>query len=387
MNVSRASLRASERGSSATFAVVTGGGSAGHVLPALAIAEALVDAGHTPSSIHYVGAARGLETTLLPSTPFPHTFLDVVGVQREVNLPNVRRNAAFLPKLATARRAAVRLLRELRPAVVVSVGGYASVPAVLAARRLDIPVVVVSYDRRPGRASALTARIAAATAVAYPDSPLPGAVVTGAPLRRRILAADRSRDRDASRQRLGLPADRFVVAVTGGSLGSAALNAAVVAYVTGHADDGALAVRQVVGERFLATAPVVAATADGVLHQVVGYDERVEDLYTAADLLVGRGGASTVAETAVTGTPAILVPWSAAAEDHQTANVRWLADQGGAILLPESQLAQLGDHIERLRADDEARHQLAARAAVAGDQHRGGALAELIERIAADRAR
>jgi UDP-N-acetylglucosamine--N-acetylmuramyl-(pentapeptide) pyrophosphoryl-undecaprenol N-acetylglucosamine transferase len=352
------------------------------VLPALAIAETLVDAGHEPSTIHYVGAARGLETTLLPATPFAHTFLDVVGVQREVNLSNVRRNAAFLPKLATARRAAVRLLRELRPAVVVSVGGYASVPTVLAARRLHIPIVVVSYDRRPGRASALTARIAAATAVAYADSPLPRAVVTGAPLRRRILTADRTRDRDGARQRLGLPPDRFVLAVTGGSLGSAALNAAVVAYVQRHADDGALAVRQVVGERFLAAAPVVVTT-DGVLHQVVGYDERVEDLYTAADLLVGRGGASTVAETAVTGTPAILVPWSAAAEDHQTANVRWLADQGGAILLPESQLAQLGDHIDRLRADDEARRRLGTRAARAGDQHRGGALVELVERVAA----
>ena len=119
-----------------------------------------------------------------------------------------------------------------------------------------------------------------------------------------------------------------------------------------------------------------------MVHQVVGYDERVEDLYTAADLLVGRGGASTVAETAVTGTPAILVPWSGAAEDHQTANVRWLADQGGAVLLPETQLAQLGDHIERLRADDDARQQLGARAARAGDQHRGGTLAELIERVA-----
>ncbi|HEU4840195.1 MAG TPA: glycosyltransferase, partial [Ilumatobacteraceae bacterium] len=178
-----------------TFAVVTGGGTAGHVLPALAIAEALVDHGHDPTEIHYVGALRGIETRLLPATPFPHTFLDVTGLQRELNMANVRRNTTMVPKLVTARRAAVRLLRELAPRVVVSVGGYASLPAVLAARRLRIPVVVVSYDRRPGRASALTARIAAVAAVAYPDSPLPRAVVTGAPLRRHILAVDRARDR------------------------------------------------------------------------------------------------------------------------------------------------------------------------------------------------
>jgi UDP-N-acetylglucosamine--N-acetylmuramyl-(pentapeptide) pyrophosphoryl-undecaprenol N-acetylglucosamine transferase len=365
------------------FAVVTGGGSAGHVLPALAIAEALVDAGHEPSEIHYVGAARGLETVLLPSTPFPHTFLDVVGMQREVNLANVRRNATFVPKLTVARRAAIRLLRELRPGVVVSVGGYGSLPAVLAARRLGIPIVVVSYDRRPGRASALTARMAAASAVAYPDSTLPRAVVTGAPLRRRILTADRERDRAAARRRLDLPADRFVVAVTGGSLGSATLNTAVTAYVERHADDAALAVRQVVGERFVDAVPVVGGGPAGVVHQVVGYDERIEDLYAAADLLVGRGGASTVAETAVTGTPAILVPWAGAAEDHQTDNVRWLSDQGGAVLLPEAELDRLGDEIDRLRGDAGARSELAHRAARAGDLHRGGALVGLVERIAA----
>ncbi len=89
-----------------TFAVVTGGGTAGHVLPALAIAEALVDHGHDPAEIHYVGAARGIETRLLPATPFPHTFLDVIGLQRELNMANVRRNTTMVPKLVTARRAA-----------------------------------------------------------------------------------------------------------------------------------------------------------------------------------------------------------------------------------------------------------------------------------------
>ena len=98
-----------------TFAVITGGGTAGHVLPALAIAEALVDRGHDPAELHFVGAARGIETRLLPATPFPHTFLDVTGLQREVNWANARRNATIVPKLVRARRAAVRLLRELEP--------------------------------------------------------------------------------------------------------------------------------------------------------------------------------------------------------------------------------------------------------------------------------
>ena len=289
----------------------------------------------------------------------------------------------MVPKLTVATRAAIRLLRELQPAVVVSVGGYASLPSVLAARRLGIPIVVVSYDRTPGRASALTARVAAVSAVAYADSGLPRAVVTGAPLRRRILAADRAHDRAPARQRLGLPADRFVVAVTGGSQGSAALNAAIARFVEERADDTGLAVRQIVGDRFLPHAPPPQDGEDGVLHQVVGYDDRIEDLYCAADLLVGRGGASTVAEAAVTGTPSILVPWPGAAGDHQTTNVRWLSDQGGAILLPETDLTQLGNIVDELRADSAALAALATNAARAGRQHRAGTLVDVIERIAA----
>ena len=212
---------------SPTFAVVTGGGTAGHVLPALAVAEQLVDRGHDSGEILYVGAQRGIETRLVPPTGFPHVFFDVVGVQRRLD----RANLGFLPKLARATASATTLLRERRPRVVVSVGGYASLPAVLAARRLHVPIVVVSYDRRPGRASQLAARFAAASAVSFPESGLPRAELTGAPLRRSVLAVDRERDRGSARAALGLPADRFVIVVAGGSLGSAALNEVVAAFV------------------------------------------------------------------------------------------------------------------------------------------------------------
>lgn len=361
-----------------TFAVVTGGGTAGHVLPALAVAEALVTAGHAPSEIHYVGAQRGIETRLVPATPFPHTFFDVVGVQRRLT----RRNLGFVPKLWRARRAAIALLRELAPRVVVSVGGYASMPAVLAARALRVPIVVVSYDRFPGRASALSARSAAACAVAFPDSPLPRAHLTGAPVRAAVLAVDRARDRTTARAALGLPDDRFVVAVIGGSQGSGVLNDAIAKYVATHRDDRALAVRHVLGERFVDTAPPALSGADGVLYQPVGYEAEMPLVYAAADVLVGRGGASTVHEVAVTGIPAILVPWSGAAEDHQTANVRWLSDHGAAVLLEEGSVDGLATAIEALRHDPTARAALTTAARAKGDVHRTGALARLVEDVA-----
>jgi UDP-N-acetylglucosamine--N-acetylmuramyl-(pentapeptide) pyrophosphoryl-undecaprenol N-acetylglucosamine transferase len=366
-------------GETPCFAVVAGGGTAGHVLPALAVAEALETAGHHANEIRYIGATRGFETTVLPATPYPHTFYDVVGFQRRLTT----RNVSFVPKLLRAARDARRLFRRIEPKVVVSVGGYASMPAVLAARRLRIPVVVVSYDRHPGRASKLAARRAAACAVAFPDSPLPRAELTGAPLRRAILDVDRISGRDAARKALGVPADRFLVAVMGGSLGSAALNNAITEYVEAHGGDAGLAVRHVCGPRFVADAAPPRDASGGILYQVSGYEEQMATVFAAADVFVGRGGASTVAEVAATGTPSILVPWPGAAEDHQTANVGWLSDRGAAVYLPESRIGELGDEIERLRHDTASRTGLGNAAAELGAVHRSGALAALVERVAA----
>ena len=362
--------------SDTAFAVVAGGGTSGHVLPALAVADALVASGHEPSSIRYMGAQRGIETRLLPETPYPSTFLDVVGFQRRVT----RQNLGFVPKMLRSTREATAMLRTWAPSVVVSVGGYASMPAVFAARRLGIPVVVVSYDRTPGRASRLAARSAAASAVAFENSPLPGAELTGAPVRQVVLDVQRTADeRSAARRRLGVPDDRFLIAVMGGSLGSGVLNTAISDYLSAHRDDRELAVRQVAGERF---ADSVVQSGPGVLHQVVAYETDMPAVYSACDLFIGRGGASTVHEVAVTGTPAVLVPWAASADDHQTDNVRWLSEVDGAVLVPERDLGQLPAVIDGLRGDPDRRESLSAAARARGEISRSGALAELIERVA-----
>jgi undecaprenyldiphospho-muramoylpentapeptide beta-N-acetylglucosaminyltransferase len=363
------------------FAFVTGGGTAGHVLPALAVAEALVDRGHAVEDIHYIGAQRGIETRLVPPTGHPATYLDVVGVQRRLD----RANVAFPAKLARAEREAEALLAAHRPRVVVSVGGYASLPTVLAARRRHVPIVAVCYDRRPGRATQLTARFAAASAVAFAGSGLPRAHLTGAPLRREILAVDLARDRHPARQQLGLPDDRFVVLVVGGSLGSAALNAVVSDLVLARRERDDLAVRHLVGERFAEGMGARAMSgAHGILYQVIGYEEQMSQAYAAADLVVSRAGASTVAELAAVGLPSILVPWPGAAADHQTDNAKALSETGAAVLLPEPVLsvARLTTEIDALVADPPRLAAMAAAARSAGAVHRSGRLAELIEEVA-----
>lgn len=360
------------------LAVVTGGGTAGHVLPALAVADALVARGVAAEQVFYVGCQRGIETTLVPTTPYRHEFYDVTGVQRSFT----RRNLSVVPKMVAATRRATGLLRELHPRVVVSVGGYASMPAVFAARRLRIPIVVVSFDHRPGRASQLAARFAAASAVAFADSPLPRATLTGAPIRQRILDVDRRAQRRDARKVLGVPDERFLIAVMGGSQGSAALNSAIGDYVDAHRADGGLAIRHVVGDRFVDQAGPRLHDPEGLLYEPIGYEPDMAAVYAASDVLVGRGGASTVHEVAATGTPAILVPWPGAAEDHQTGNVKWLADSGGAILLPEGSIAQLGRTLDELRGDDDRRDSLGEQAFRLGSNTRSGALAELVLDIA-----
>ena len=300
------------------FAVITGGGTAGHVLPALAIAEALVDAGHDPAELHYVGAQRGIETRLLPPTPYPHTLLDVVGLQRRLN----RRTCASTP--ASRRSWPRRPGGRRRCCASCDRGSWCRSAATPACRPCsppaasDVPIVVVSYDRRPGRASPLAARLRGGLAVAFPDSPLPRAVVTGAPVRRDILAVDRAVERTEARRELGLPDDRFVVAVTAARWARRRSTAPwpATSPATPTTPGWPSATSSASGS--CPPCPPSATARPACLHQVVGYEDRMELLYAACDLLVGRGGASTVAEVAVTGTPAVLVPWSGAAEDHQT---------------------------------------------------------------------
>jgi UDP-N-acetylglucosamine:LPS N-acetylglucosamine transferase len=358
--------------------LVAGGGTAGHVLPAISVLEAAMASGYRAEELHYVGSTRGVEQEMVPPLGVPFTLLRVVGLQRRLTASNL----LFAPLMVAAVLSSLVLLRRRRPAVVVSVGGYASLPPVLAARLLRIPVVVVSYDRRPGRASALSARFAAASAVAFPDSALPRATFTGAPLRRAILTADRVGGRVNARSRLGIDDDRFLVVALGGSLGSAALNAAVIRLVEDRIADRGLAVIHLAGRRFVDGLPDALDGSTGILYAPSGFSDEMATLYEAADVVIGRGGASTVHEVAAVGVPSVLVPWDGAAEDHQRENVRWLAESGGAVALSEMELGGLGSLVDELRADRARLDDLARRARELGEVSRSGRLSKLIDAVA-----
>ena len=376
------------------FAVVTGGGTSGHVLPAIAVLEALEDAGVASERLRFVGCRRGIDSRLMSNTPYESVFLPISGLRRSISLGALRDNIALIWRLWNSTRMARRLINSWQPQIVVSVGGYASEPMARAAVSLGVPLVCVSYDRTPGLATRRQAKRAAGCAVAFPDSGLPRAHHTGAPVRREVRAMDALARREVARQVLGIPNDVMLVTVMGGSLGSAKLNDACHELVERmrekptSIENRRVGVLHLCGERF-ADNESGEDEFSGVWRRTVGYEDRIADVYAATDVLVARAGASTVAEIAAVGIASVLVPWPDAAEDHQRMNARWLADDGAAECIEEESLTidLLHDIVVGLLSDGDRRQGLAQRARRLGEASRSDRLVRFINDMARESKR
>ncbi|HUE60854.1 MAG TPA: undecaprenyldiphospho-muramoylpentapeptide beta-N-acetylglucosaminyltransferase [Acidimicrobiales bacterium] len=382
------------------WAVVAGGGTGGHAVPAVAIGRALVGRGHPADSIHFVGSQRGIERRLVPAAGFEITLLPGRGIVRRFSWSNVGAAAGLLSAVAKA----TRLLTRLRPAVVISVGGYASAACSVAAISLRIPLIVAEQNAVPGLVNRLAGRFARACAVSFPDTPLPRAVVTGNPVRPEIRGADRSPEgRRAARASLGIPEGSRVVAVAGGSLGARRINQATVDLARLWKDRGDVAIRHVAGERDfemvrdaagdLAQSPSespasplpvpVPGSSGSLVYQVVRFEDRMDLLLSAADIAVQRAGGS-VAELTAVGVPSILVPLPAAPGDHQTLNAQRLVQAGAAVMVPDSEFdaQRLAAELERLLFDQEALEEMAAAARAVAFPDAADSVAALAEQHA-----
>jgi UDP-N-acetylglucosamine--N-acetylmuramyl-(pentapeptide) pyrophosphoryl-undecaprenol N-acetylglucosamine transferase len=269
---------------------------------------------------------------------------------------------------------------------VVVVGGYASVACTVAAVLLRVPIVVAEQNAAPGLANRLAGRFAKACAVSFPGTPLPRPVVTGNPVRPEILAVDRSPEgQAAARIALGLPQDRKVVAVAGGSLGARRINQAVLGLVEAWAGCERVAIRHVAGPRnFESVASEAPGSASGggrLVYQVVPFEDRMDLLLAAADVGVHRSGASTVSELTVVGLPAVLVPLPGAPADHQTENALRLANAGAAVLVPDGELDanRLQSELRRLLDDDARLDAMGAAARQMARPEAAAAVAALVE--------
>ncbi|QGG95546.1 UDP-N-acetylglucosamine--N-acetylmuramyl-(pentapeptide) pyrophosphoryl-undecaprenol N-acetylglucosamine transferase [Actinomarinicola tropica] len=335
-----------------TWCLVAGGGTAGHVVPGLAVARALVDAGHPPESIHFLGSARGTETSMVPAAGHPLTVLPGRGLNdRRVNLENLR--AAWGIVRGVVR--GIGVVRRLRPSVVLSLGGYAAVPGVVGAAIWRVPVVVTEQNARASLANRLAGRVARACAVPAARTDLPRAVVTGNPVRPEIVeaaevAADPVR-RAALRAELGVGEDQVLVFVQSGSLGARSVNRAVIDLVGRLAERDDVHVRHVIGRRDWHTehAPTPTTVDGGLVYDPVEYEDETPRWMAAADLFIGRSGASTVAELAVVGLASILVPLPIAPRDAQRANAELLVEVGAARIVADAELT--GARLEAVVAE------------------------------------
>ena len=345
--------------------VVSGGGTAGHVYPAFAALatweeEAAADPAVPPAEVTWIGSRGGLEEALVTDRGLPYHAVSS-GPLRGASPVATGRS---LLRLVRGVVEALAVLRRVRPDVVLTTGGYVSVPAALAARLLRRPVVVFLPDVVPGLAVRLQARVARRVAAAFEDArgdlPAGRTVVTGYPVRPALLAADRT----AARARWGVEDDLPVLLLYGGSLGARSLNYGIAGalpailtrchfiHVCGTRDHAELRTR---------TAELPAPLADRYhLHDFLG--DGLVDAMAAADLAIARAGASTLAELPAVGLPAIVVPGPFS---DQEANAAYLEQHGAAVALADEAVraGALGGLVLDLLDDVAARQAMAAASA------------------------
>ncbi|MEO6881525.1 MAG: undecaprenyldiphospho-muramoylpentapeptide beta-N-acetylglucosaminyltransferase [Mycobacteriaceae bacterium] len=310
--------------------VLAGGGTAGHVEPALAVADALVRADRTVR-ITALGTARGLETTLVPERGYPLELIPPVPLPRRVTTDLIRLPGRV--RVAVARTRAV--LDSVGADVVIGFGGYVALPAYLAARRGPrVPVVVHEANARAGLANKVGARVAARVLTAVDGTGLPRAEVVGMPLRSSITDLDRVDLRVRARAHFGLDPDAPVLLVVGGSQGARTLNEAAVGAAASLGAAG-IGVLHAHGPRNSVDVPLVVGAPPYV---AVPYLSRMDLAYAAADVVVCRAGAMTVAEVSALGLPAVFVPLPHG-NGEQELNARPVVAAGAGVLVPDAELS------------------------------------------------
>jgi undecaprenyldiphospho-muramoylpentapeptide beta-N-acetylglucosaminyltransferase len=358
------------------FAIITGGGTGGHISPAIALGQELVRRGHRQASITFVGARGRVEAEAVPEAGFAIDLLPVRGLRFRPTVENVRVLWDALRSVVTA----FGIVRRLRPRVVVGVGGYASLPCVVASRLLRIPTVIHEQNAAPGLANRIAVWLGARAAISLPDTPLRRAVLTGNPVRRELVDLRRA------------PAEPPLVAVVGGSLGAATLNEIALGLYDRWRDRTDIAVYHVAGARNLAECTERLAAlrrpGDVLRYDLVGYEHHLDRVFARAALAVCRAGASTVAELAVAGLPAILVPLPGAPSDHQTRNAQSLAGAGAAVMVPDAEgdAARVDEIVRQVVDDRVVLEQMAERARSLGRPDAAARLADLVEEAADVRA-
>lgn len=330
--------------------LIAGGGTGGHLFPGVAIAEEL-RAREPGAPVRFVGTERGIEARVLPELGWELAFIRVSGL-KTVGLMGAVRGLFRLPRALWQAR---RVVKAFAPDVVVGVGGYASGPVVLMARLRGVPTAICEQNSIPGLTNKMLGKVVRAVFLSFDESrrffKAKKIVMSGNPVRRELAAkllAAAGAEMDA-----GAP---VTVLVSGGSQGAKAVNEIAAGALAALAKERPLAIIHQTGQADL-EATVARYAAAGVDADCRAFIKDMAAAYQQADIIVGRAGATTVAELAIAGKPAVFIPYPHAADNHQELNAREMADAGAALMFRQSELTaeKLAAALRPLLADADAR--------------------------------
>ena len=353
--------------------IIAGGGTGGHIFPALSIAHAL-KAAAPDTEILFVGAKGRMEMEKVPEAGFPIEGLDIAGFDRRALWKNLT-----LPfRLLRSFRQVKSITARFRPHAAVGVGGYSSFPMLRYAQSKGIPTFIHESNSFAGRSNTLLARRADRVFTASDGMeryfPVDRITVTGNPVRKDIAESTLTREQGVLH--FGLDPDKITILSMGGSLGARSINEAVESGLDAFAANGLQLIWQT-GRDFAARAAASSAGRQGIWTSA--FIREMPQAYAAADLVVSRSGAMSVTEISVSSKPSVLVPYPLAAEDHQTHNARTLSDRGAALLVPDAQAAEgLVAQVVALALDPDRRGEMARRAGMGAVRDADRRIAECI---------
>ncbi|WP_292018127.1 undecaprenyldiphospho-muramoylpentapeptide beta-N-acetylglucosaminyltransferase [Megasphaera sp. UBA4382] len=364
--------------------IISGGGTGGHIYPAITIARAIADI--EPTEFLYVGSKIGLENTLIPNEGIPFVTIDVRGLERKISF----RNLVTLGKTAGSLIKAEHIIHKFKPDVVIGTGGFVCGPVLLAASMSGIPTLVQEQNVIPGVTNTILSRFVKCVALGYEEAAerfkrKDILVYTGNPVRKDILTGTK----DHGRALLGLDPDKFTLLVAGGSRGARSINNAMIEVHRYFRDSKDIQILHVTGDHEYDRVVGQLEGIDGKGRygegsHIIPYLHHMPEALAAADLAVYRAGAVGLAELTVRGLPAILIPYPYAAEDHQRYNAQALVMCGAAKMILDKMLTgrELLEEIVHLKNDPEALKRMAQASKSKGRPQAAHDIAELALSIA-----
>lgn len=316
--------------------IISGGGTGGHVFPAIAIADELMQRS-AGMQIHFVGAIGKIEMQKVPQAGYLISGLPIIGFSRSISISHIKLPFLLLFSLYKS----YRILKSFKPDVVVGVGGYASGPVLRVASWLNIPILIQEQNSYPGITNKILSKVASKICVAFDGLEQyfekSKIVKTGNPVRSELM---QKLDKTSSRLHFGLDENKFTICVMGGSLGARAINEALVKSLANIRSEKEIQWIWQCGSTYYQEMQKIVQKGDRQI-RLLAFINRMDQAYSAADLIVCRAGALTLAELCTCQCPAILIPSPNVAEDHQRKNAEAMVSQQAAIMLSESQLSDL----------------------------------------------